>query len=245
MIERYMALNSLFLLPALDVQFGAIQEQPLGEEWTLYAGLFNENGRAADNLSDNNGDKEVQLKVRHDYSENFTWSLSLDCSNEESPLLNLEGYSFTNYDSVPVEGTRRFNGGSFDYTSGPVSLRGEGLYADFADAGAHLVGGYLQPAYFQYGDRTGGLQYLLRADVASIGHDERTLSGGTIRALTVGVNWYVNGNLRLKLNAVGEDYDGPGNNTTPTTGVQGEGLKPYLLTELQLKFRIPRVPTTA
>lgn len=236
MIERYTALNSLFLLPALDVQFGAMHQQPLGEDWTLYAGLFNGNGRAADNLSDTNGDKEVQLKLRHQYSETFQWSISLDRSNEEDQSLNLEGYSFTDYASVPVTGTRRIYGGSFDYTVERFSFRGEGLYADFEDADARLFGGYLQPAYFQYGNRNGGLQYLLRADVASIEKEGRSLRGDTLRTLTAGVNWYVNGNLRVKVNAVGEQYDGPGNNVTPTSGVQGDGLKPYLLTELQMKF---------
>jgi phosphate-selective porin len=236
MIERHLSLNSLFLLPALDVQFGAMLKQPLSEDWTLYTGLFNGNGRAADNLSDNNGDKEFQAKLRHDYSDQFTWSISFDRSNEESQTLSLEGYSFTNYSAVSVEGTRRIYGGSFDYTEDPFSLRGEGLYANFTDADASLSGGYLQPAYFHWGDRNGGLQYLLRLDRASIDKDGVRLDGDTIRAATLGVNWYINGNVRLKVNGILEDYDGQGNNVSSTSGVQGDGSKVYGLTELQFKF---------
>ena len=82
MIERYTALNSLFLLPALDVQFGGMLEQPLSDDWTVYAGLFNGNGRAADNLSDDNDQKEFQLKLRQDVTDSFRWSLSYDRSDE-------------------------------------------------------------------------------------------------------------------------------------------------------------------
>jgi phosphate-selective porin len=234
MIERYLALNSLFLLPALDVQFGGMIKQPLSKDWTFYTGVFNGNGRAADNLADNNGSKEFQLKLRNDLTENFTWSIAFDRSHEQSQTLSLEGYSFTNYSSVSVQGTRRIYGGSFDYTSGSFSLRGEGLYASFPDANATLQGGYIQPAYFQYGNRNGGLQYLLRLDLATIEDDDNPIPGDTIRAATLGMNWYINGNLRLKVNAVGEDYSGPGNTGSP--GVQGEGFKPYLLSELQFKF---------
>lgn len=236
MIERHLALNSLFLLPALDVQFGAMLEQPLTEDWTFYTGIFNGNGRAADNLSDNNNDKEFQAKLRHDYSDEFTWSVSFDRSNEESQTLSLEGYSFTDYSAVSVEGTRRIYGGSFDYTADSFSLRGEGLYAEFTDADADLSGGYLQPAYFHYGDRNGGLQYLFRLDHATIDKDNVSLDGDAISAATLGVNWYINGNLRLKTNAVLEDYDGAGNNVTATSGVQEDGSKMYGLTELQFKF---------
>jgi phosphate-selective porin len=236
MIERYLALNSMFLLPALDVQYGGMIKQPLSQDLTLYTGVFNGNGRAADNLADNNGSKEFQVKLRNDLTENFTWSIAFDRSHEQSQTLSLEGYSFTNYSSVSVQGTRRIYGGSFDYTSNSFSLRGEGLYASFPDANATLQGGYLQPAYFQYGNRNGGLQYLLRLDLATIEDDDNSIPGDTIRAVTFGMNWYINGNLRLKVNAVGEEYSGPRNNVTELSGVQGEGFKPYLLSELQFKF---------
>lgn len=232
MVERYLALNSLFLLPALDVQFGGMVEQPIGSNWTLLAGVFNGNGRASDNLSDDNRHKEVQVKLRHGASDHLSWSLAFDRSNEEPQTLSLEGYTFTDYSSVGVDGTRRIYGGSFDYTAENFSLRGEGLYADFTDADTRLTGGYLQPAYYLNGNRDEGLQALLRLDYATIDGP----AGDAIAAATGGLNWYVNPNLRLKGNLVLEYYDDPGNNVTPTSGVQGDGLKPYWLTELQMKF---------
>jgi hypothetical protein len=237
MIERYTALNSLFLLPALDVQFGGMIEQPLAEDWTLYGGVFNGNGRAADNLSDDNDDKEFQLKVRNEWSDQFQWSVSYDRSNEEDQELFLRGYTFTSFSSVPVDGTRRIYGASFDYTSSPYSFRGEGLYADFADASAELTGGYLQPGYFLEGDRDDGLQALLRLDYATVdGPGLNSSEGDAIGTVTGGLNWYVNPNVRLKGNLVAEYYDNPGNDVDPTSGVQGDGWKPYFLTELQFKF---------
>lgn len=231
MIERYTALNSLFLLPALDIQFGGMIQQPLAEDWTLYGGVFNGNGRAADNLSDTNDHKEFQLKLRHEPSEEFQWSLSYDRSHEENQVLFLRGYTFTGFSSVTVEGTRHIYGGSFDYTRHPFSVRGEGLHANFSDAEADLKGGYLQPGYFLEGDRKDGLQALLRLDYATVdGPGLDPSQGDVIGTVTGGLNWYVNPNVRLKGNVVAEYYDDPG------SGVQGDGWKPYLLTELQFKF---------
>ncbi|MFB6346291.1 MAG: porin [bacterium] len=232
MIERYLALNSLFLLPALDVQFGGMLEQPLGQGWTLYTGLFNGNGRAADNLSENNGSKEFQMKLQQDVSEEFQWSIALDRSSERPQTLSLEGYTFTNYASLGVTGTRRLYGASFDYTGDEFSLRGEGLHADFRDASTRLNGAYLQPGYFLEGDRSDGLQALLRFDYARMNQT----SDYSIAAVTGGLNWYVNPNVRLKTNLVAEYYADPGNNVTSTNGVHGDGIKNYLITELQMKF---------
>lgn len=236
MIERHLALNSLFLLPALDVQFGVEGQYPLGENWTATLGAFNGNGRAADNLSDDNDHKEVQLRLDHQFSEQFTWSVSADVSSEEKQDLELRGYTFIPYSSVEVEGTRLLYGGSFDYRNKNFSLRGEGIYADFDDSRAELMGGYIQPAWFPYGDKLGGLEYLLRLDMATIDKEGVPLDGDTIRAVTLGVNWYINGNMRLKLNLVGEDYDGAGNVVKQTSGVQDDGFQPYALSELQFKF---------
>jgi len=236
MIERHLALNSLFLLPALDVQFGLEGRYPLSEDWSATLGVFNGNGRAADNLSDDNDHKEVQLRLDHRCSKHLSWSISGDVTSEEPQMLQLRGYTFVPYSSVSVEGTRYLYGASFRYEANGFALEGEGLYADFDDAGAKLAGGYLQPSVFSHGDRTGGLEYLLRLDAASIDKDGVALAGDTIRAITVGANWYVNGNVRFKVNLIGEDYDGPGNSVTPASGVQGEGFKPYLLSELQFKF---------
>ncbi len=79
-------------------------------------------------------------------------------------------------------------------------------------------------------------------DVASINKDDslrprfNPLKGDTIRDAAPGVNWYINGNFRLKFNAVGEDSDGPGDNGTATSGMQNDGFKLYPMTELLMKF---------
>jgi hypothetical protein len=237
-VERYAALNSMFLLPALDVQYGAmLRGYFLHRDLEVMAGVFNGNGRANDNLSDDNGDKEVQLKFNYRPNERLKLGLGFDHTNEESQSLQLRGLSFTPWVAVPVHGTRRAVTADFAWSDGPLSLRGEALWADFADAGAQLTGGFLQGARFLSGDSTDGLQALLRLETASLDSDLLSgAAGDRIDAFTLGLNWFWGGNFRLQLDAVGEHYNGLTNLPDDASRVVGEGWKPYLLTELQIKF---------
>lgn len=237
-VERYVALNSMFLLPALDVQYGAmLRGYALDRKLEVMAGVFNGNGRANDNLSDDNGDKEVQLKLNYRPSEAAKLGLGFDYSHEEAQSLQLRGLSFTPWVAVPVEGTRRAVSADFSYAGGAWSLRGEGLWADFDDSGAELYGGFVQAARYLRGDGGDGLQGLVRVETASL---DSALLGGPlgdrIDAVTLALNWFWRGNYRLQVDAVGERYDGLSNLPAGGSRVEGDGWKPYLLTELQVKF---------
>lgn len=237
-IERYVALNSLFLLPATDVQFGAMLRGKAlrGGRLEWYAGIFNGNGRANDNLSDDNGDKELQLKLHYRVTERLKLGLGWDYSNEEEQSLQLRGLSFTPYTAIPIEGTRRGWTADFAWQAGPTSFRGEGIYFDFEDAGAELAGGFVQGGYFLRGDHSGGLQLILRTETAAIDSDRVEIPGDRIDAVTLGLNVFYGGNWRLQVNGIAEHYDGPSNLPAGSPRVEGEGWKPYLMTELQLKF---------
>lgn len=240
-VERYVALNSMFLLPALDVQYGAmLRGLALDGRLEVMGGVFNGNGRANDNLSDDNGDKEVQLKFNYRTAETpgaLKLGLGLDYSNEEEQSLQLRGLSFTPWVAVPVVGTRRGVSADFAWSRGPLSFRGEGLYFDFDDAGAELAGGFVQGARFLRGDEMDGLQALVRLETAAL--DSPLLDGplgDRLDAVTLSLNWFWGGNVRLQVDAVGERYNGFSTLPAGASRVEGDGWKPYLLSELQIKF---------
>ena len=240
-IERYMALNSLFLLPATDVQFGAmLRGYALDRRLEVMAGVFNGNGRANDNLSDDNGDKELQLKLNYRLADTpgaLKLGLGFDHSNEEAQSLQLRGLTFTPWVAVPVVGTRRGVTADFQVARGPLSFRGEGLYFDFADADAELAGGFVQGTRFLWGDGMDGLQALVRVETAALDSPLLTgPAGDRLDAVTLGLNWFWGGSFRLQTHAVGEHYNGLSTLPAGSTRVEGEGWKPYLLSQLQIKF---------
>lgn len=238
-VERYIALNSMFLLPALDVQFGAmVRGYPVADKTVeVMLGVFNGNGRANDNLSDDNGDKEVQLKVNWRPQPAWKLGLGFDRSREEAQSLQLRGLSFTPFVSVPVAGTRRGATADFAWSRGAWSARGEGLWFEFPDSTAELGGGFLQAGRFLSGDALAGWQLLTRLETARITDDRVRLDGDRIDAVTLGVNWFRGGGtFRLQLDAVAERYNGLTNLPAGESRVEGDGWKPYLLSMMQVKF---------
>ncbi|PIR38820.1 MAG: hypothetical protein COV35_05475 [Alphaproteobacteria bacterium CG11_big_fil_rev_8_21_14_0_20_39_49] len=235
-IERYMALNSMFLLPALDVQFGTMLHGNLGEENRLsYSlGVYNGNGRANDNLSDDNNSKEVQAKLGYKFTDNFEASVALDYSDEELQTLSLADLGFNRYISVPIEGERFGVGGDIYWHDGPYSFRSELLAASFdtpTGDNANLYGGFVQPAYFFFGDENKGLQGLIRAEFAHLDGDTGN-NGDTIYATTLGTNWFLNPSVRWQVNAIAHYFDG----ASALQGFDDERIVPMLMTEMQFKF---------
>lgn len=236
-VERYIALNSMFLLPALDVQYGAmVSGKVAGDRLEYFLGAFNGNGRANDNLSDDNGDKELQAKLNFFPNERTRFGLGLDLSNEESQSLQLRGLSFTPWVAVPIEGTRRGISADFGWSRGRLHLRGEGLAFDFADSDASLGGGFVQGAWALRGDRSNGEELVLRLETAAIDSDRVALDGDRIDAATLGLNLFRLGVVRWQIDLIAEHYNGLSNLPAGQSRVEGDGWKPYLLTELQLKF---------
>lgn len=240
-IERYIALNSLLLLPATDVQFGAmLRGYALDRRLEVMAGVFNGNGRANDNLSDDNGDKELQLKFNYRLADEpgaLKLGLGFDHTHENAQSLQLRGLTFTPWVAVPVSGTRRGVTADFAIERGPLSFRGEGIYFDFTDADAELAGGFVQGARFLWGDKMDGLQALLRVETASL--DSTLLTGDLgdrLDAVTLGFNWFWGGSFRVQTHAIAEHYNGFSTLASGSSRVEGDGWKPYLLSQLQVKF---------
>lgn len=245
-IERYMALNSLFLLPALDAQFGGMTHGTLGAEqrWTYYVGAFNGNGRANDNLSDDNSGKEIQAKLLYQWTPTLETGFAVDFSHEQAQTLSLTDLGFNRYVSAAVEGSRE--GLEFDLAWRPHPLHLTAEFIGFrcdgsgnpADEGvlpqsdrAGLYGGFVQPSYFITGDENRGVELLFRPEFAHLDGDTQG-DDHTLYAATLGANWFINPNTRLQVFPTLHYFDGP----SRLLGFDDSTTVPLLLTELQFKF---------
>ena len=235
-IERFIALNSLFLLPAVDVQFGAMVHGRVGPDQKLgyFAGVFNGNGRANDNLSDDNGAKELQAKLTYDFNDEWSAGIAADYSREENQSLALADLAFNQFVAVEVEDERIGFGADVFWERGPWSFRAEGLAFRFdtPDQGTvGLIGGFIQPAWFVTGDALKGVQILARPEFAHLDADTGG-DGSTLFSLTLGVNWFVNPNVRVQLGPALTHFDG----SSAIQGFAGDRTSALLLTQLQFKF---------
>jgi hypothetical protein len=231
-IERFIVINTMYGLPAEDTQIGAMLHGQIlaGNKLTWYVGAWNGNAAAADNPRDNNDDKEYQAKVTYAFSKTFRGGFGVGTTTEETQPLRLNSLSGTRFAEFNVIGGRQAVDADFLYEKEKLSFRGEVLNAEFSDSDTTLRGGFLQVAYFLSGNYNGGFQPILRIERAEI---ERDLSprSSAINAITAGFNWYLNNNVRVQVNAIGEDF-----NRASDRSVRGDGFKPTFLSEFQIRF---------
>lgn len=211
-----------------------------GPMLNYYVGVFNGNASAGNdsngvggNSRDTNGDKEFQAKLIYPPHPQISLGLGYDHNDSEpGRTLTLSSLAGTAFVRVPSEGKRNGVGADFFWEPGRFSLRSEGLYFDFEDAEFQIYGGFLQAAYFVYGSAARGLQPLLRVEATHLdGAALAAIEGDTLTSLTAGVNWFLNGNVRLQVNYIGEHFNGPG-----YVSVGTESFRNSLLAEFQIKF---------
>jgi phosphate-selective porin len=234
-IERFIVINTMYGLPALDTQYGVmLHGQVLPEnKLTYYVGVWNGNASASENARDSNGDKEVQARVVYKFTPALRAGIGVDHDVEETQTLRLNSLTGTRFASLDVHGKRQGVDADYFYEKGRFSSRGEWMQYQFSDRDVDLGGGFLQFAYFTRGDYSRGFQPLLRIETAQLS-DDRTSGPGSvsrINALTAGFNWYLSGHVRFQLNAIAEEF-----NRDAGQNVRGDGVKPSLLTELQFRF---------
>lgn len=243
-VERFLALNAMFSLPALDVQFGPMLWGHLdkGKRFTYFAGVWNGNASAGagvvsgqrGNARDNNGDKELQGRLNAQWTDALTTGIAFDIDKEEAQTLTLASYSGARFIGLPVSGDRRGVDLDAHWKRGRLSLDSEWLSFDFGDSGAELAGGYVQAAFWARGsEAAGGVQPVLRAEVAELSGDALAgIDGERIVAVTLGANVWWNGWTRWQVNVIGEDFDGRGNGSFR----KGSGWRPTILNQFQVKF---------
>lgn len=234
--ERYMALNTMFFLPGLDTQTGVLIHGSglAGGQLGYGVGLYNGNGAASTNRAEDNGVKEVQLRLTWTPSNELSTSVAMDWTREAEQRLRILDLAFNEYVGVPVEGRRVGIGGDIAWHRGAWSLAAEGLAFRFdtpPGPEVELVGGYVQPAWFAAGDGSHGVQLLIRGEVASLRNGPEDVLD-TLFGLTLGANYHPSGQARLQVNAVLQHADGP----APVQGFITDRWVPLLLTQLQLKL---------
>ena len=248
-VERYIALNSLFGLPGLDVQFGPMLFGTFGAEkqFSYYLGAFNGNASAASNTvngqggnaRDNNSTKDIQARFNYQLSKQLSIGAAVDFDKELDQTLQISSLSGARLIAVPVRGKRRGLNVDAHWKQDRASFDAEFLGMEFPDNPGNanrevtLTGGYAQYGYWLQGSELEGVQGLVRAEFAELDGDAVDgIDGDRIIALTVGTNIWFNGATRLQINAIGEYANGRGNGAF--TG--GSRVRPTLLTELQVKF---------
>ncbi len=243
-VERFLALNSLFALPAVDVQIGAMLWGHLdaAKRLTYYAGAWNGNASAGasvisgqrGNARDNNGDKEIQARLNYKWTKELATGIAFDLDREPEQLLQLASYSGGRFLGVPVAGDRRGLDIDAHWKRDRLSFDSEWLQAEWEDSDAELTGGYVQAAWWARGsEAAGGVQAVLRAETAELGGEAAdALDGRRIVAATAGANVWLNGWTRWQINLIGEKFDGRGNGSFRA----GSGWRPTFLSQLQVKF---------
>jgi len=243
-VERYIALNAMFGLPGLDVQFGPMLwgHVDSGKKLTYYAGVWNGNasaGAAASggqrgNSRDNNIEKEIQARLDYQAAKFLRVGVALDVDEEEPQLLAIPSYSGARFVSVAVDGKRRGVNVDAHWKHGSISVDSEWLRMEFEDTDVELHGGYGQIACWVKGtEAKGGSQAVLRAEYAELeGAAVASIDGDTIVAVTGGANVWFNGWTRLQVNLIGERTNGRGNGAL----TEGSTWRPTLLSQFQVKF---------
>ncbi len=239
-IERYSALNSLFLLPALDTQFGVMlfAVYPLFE---YYFSITNGNGKASANLPENNDAKEFTLRLVYQIVQSLQAGVSFDYTIEEPQPLSLVDHKFKPFNTLTVSGRRFGYLGSITYRKNDWLLRGEAFKISFLDPlspvnqAEGFWGGYLELGYFISGNYYEGFQFITRYECAEYLDPSASVTGTTLlHSFLLGFNWFKAGLFRLRTNLIYE-YANRASTLNPMR-LSGADSALLVLTELQIKF---------
>lgn len=242
-VFRSSAANTLFFLPIDDSQIGLMAWGELDVMKGLTYGLMIFNGNnsvspATGNFSDVNRSKQLVGRLQLKPTDGLR--LGVGASTDEEPAQKLLLFSKVNtfagvayFLEAPVSGRRK--GISFDvaYDFSEWGIEVEGLLVDW-ESGPKYYGGYGQLTHWLEGDATkGGVQLVGRYEF--IRAENTGVNGDTIQDVVLGVNWHLNGYVRVQANYVAEFFNGPGNREL-LVGLGGDRFLSLLLTQLQVKF---------
>ncbi len=239
-IERYSGLNSMFLLPALDAQFGLMY---YGNASNLgyYLSVTNGNGQTSQNISENNNSKDVTARVEYNISKNFKFGFSVDYTKEEQQRLNLVDHTFESFNTANVYGRRLGYLGDIHLDNYPFMLRGEIFQYNFNESLSsvnevkNFLGGYSEIGYFLFGNKDNGVEIIGRFETARYGKTDQGFAGPTVLdSYLLGTNWYANTVFNFQLNLIYEDANK--NSILPLTRLTNKNNEFEILSTVQLKF---------
>ena len=239
-IERYNALNSLFLSPSLDTQYGVMlfARYP---QFEYYLSLSNGNGQASQNIRENNNAKDFQARLVYKATSSFQAGAAFNLAIEETEPLSLVDHQFNRFNTLSVSGKRLGYIGDLAYRSGNWSVRGEAFRLSFMDTispenqAKGFWGGYAELGYFLFGNQTDGFQIVSRFEQASyIGTSDSINGPETLRSFLLGHNWYKDGIFRFQTNLIYELTDK--RSQLADTRLSGKDSALLVMTMLQLKF---------
>lgn len=237
-VERYSALNSLIAMGVLDTQTGAmIFGRVLQGTLNYYLAAFNGNGDSITNPGENNGEKEFQAKLVVSPHAGFQLGIGVDFSFEGVQTLTILDHAFVPYLTTTTSSRRLGFEVDWEWKHGPLSLRSEVIWFRFrndahgGERWAGLFGGYGEVAYFAWGNAEAGVQSLIRVEGTRL----TKVPDGTSRSLhsyILGLNWFINANVRNQLNYILEVPDGHG----ISAAYSSAQVKHILMNQLQVKF---------
>lgn len=239
-IERYSGLNSIFLLPGLDTQFGAMFFGS-AHNFIYYLSITNGNGEAAQNIPENNNKKEVTARVEYKTSKKFDLGAAVDYAGEQLQTLSLVDHTFESFNNANISGNRFGLLGNFEYKNDPFLFRGEAFHYSFANALSAknqtdgFFGGYLELGYFITGSEQNGLQLIGRFETARYGNTEINFSGPSVlNSYILGTNWLLHNIYSFQVNLIYEKSDKPA--LIPLSRFTNKNNELLFLTTLQLRF---------
>lgn len=237
-VERYSALNSLMAMGVLDIQTGVmIFGQVLQGMLNYYLAVFNGNGDSITNPGENNGEKEFQSKLVFSPHAAFQAGIGMDVSLEGKQTLTILDHAFVPYLETDTSSRRFGFEADLEWVHGPLSVRSEVILFQFrndahgGERWAGLLGGYGEVGYFVRGNAAAGVQPLIRFEEAKF----TRLPDGTSSSLhsyILGINWFINSNIRNQLNYILEVPDGRGSSAAYSSAQ----VKHILMNQLQVKF---------
>jgi phosphate-selective porin len=238
-VERYSGNNSMFLLPALDTQYGIMfygSFSPL----EYFFSITNGNGKASDNIKEDNNEKDFQFRLAYALSSELKIGGSINLSTEELQTLKLADHTFESFNNVSINGKRFGYLADAEYNANPVLIRGEIFQYNFTESLSeenrikYFFGGYGELGYFLFGNTSDGVQLIGRFETSRFFETYNLFTGPTqLNSYILGANWYQNNIFRLQVNIIYEKAD---RKSLLEGRYSGKDSDILLLTMLQLKF---------
>lgn len=240
-VERYSALNSLFLLPAFDTQFGVMLFGRI-RELEYYLSVTNGNTSASANIREDNNHKDFQFRLAYPFRDDLRYGLSFYHSVHQTQNLQLVGHSFSAFNEVPVTGRRYGMLADSEWYYGNWHTRSELFLIRFSEPlsddhqAGWFYGSYTELGYMLQGGERNGHQLIGRLEAAQIFDHHPGLQGASrLYSLLAGHNWYAaDGLLRFQTNIIYHLSDQP--STLADSRYEGYSSNFEILLMLQLKI---------